>query len=78
MVIMMTKNSSNPYMYHLKLSRNQLAKLKRISNRLWEMSSEWEGLDGGMVHDLEELADKVESFCSDIKELQEEWHGYNE
>lgn len=74
----MSKNSNNPYVDHLKLSRNQLTKLKRISKRLYEMSNEWEGLDGGMVHDLEELANRVESSCSDINELREEWHGYNE
>lgn len=74
----MAKKPYNPFTEHLKLSRNQMKKLKRMADKLSEMSCEWDGLDGGNESSLNQLSDLIQQFCSELEELREDWYDYNE
>ncbi|EEI2380229.1 hypothetical protein JTW20_002129, partial [Salmonella enterica] len=49
----MMKN--NPYSENLRIARVQRKKLERIAEKLVDMSSEWDGIDGCMENDLVDL-----------------------
>lgn len=68
---------NNPYSENLRIARTQRKKLARIADKLVEMSTEWDGVDGGMESDLVGLADQIQDQLRVYREVAECWRkGY--
>ncbi|EDK0310208.1 hypothetical protein GFV44_24345 [Salmonella enterica] len=67
----MMKN--NPYSENLRIARVQRKKLERIAEKLVDMSSEWDGIDGCMENDLVDLADQIHAQLRAYREITECW-----
>ncbi|EAQ0809287.1 hypothetical protein JI596_001926 [Salmonella enterica] len=67
----MMKN--NPYSENLRIARVQRKKLERIAEKLVDMSSEWDGIDGCMENDLVDLTDQIHAQLRAYREITECW-----
>ncbi|EAS7822525.1 hypothetical protein D1C59_16080 [Salmonella enterica] len=64
---------NNPYSENLRIARVQRKKLERIAEKLVDMSSEWDGIDGCMENDLADLADQIHAQLRAYREITECW-----
>ena len=64
---------NNPRKTELKVARSQLKKLRTMSEKLKEMSCEWDGLSGWLETESEQLVDSVDKHLEALEDQIREW-----
>ncbi len=55
------------------MARSQLKKLRTMSEKLKEMSCEWDGLSGWLETESEQLVDSVDKHLEALEDQIREW-----
>lgn len=64
---------NNPCKTELKIARSQRKRLQSMSEKLNNMSSEWDGLSGWLETESERLAESVDLHLKALDEQIGEW-----
>ena len=64
---------NNPCKTEPKVARSQLKKLRTMSEKLKEMSCEWDGLSGWLETESEQLVDSVDKHLEALEDQIREW-----
>ncbi|UFM72053.1 hypothetical protein LO739_23475 (plasmid) [Leclercia adecarboxylata] len=64
---------NNPCKTELKVARSQLKKLRTMSEKLKEMSCEWDGLSGWLENESEQLGESVDKHVEALEDQIREW-----
>jgi len=64
---------NNPCKTELKVARSQRNRLRTMTNKLAEMTSEWDGLSGWLETETEALVEAVNTHLEALEEQISDW-----